>query len=81
MNINIRLDRNFTIQYNALQEKYGEAFAKLNGFANSQLSYTDFIDNFIDADAVADASVDGNSNVSNSDMRPLMNEMPKPHRK
>lgn len=81
MNINIRLDRNFTIQYNALQEKYGEAFAKLNGFANSQLSYTDFIDNFIDADAVADASVDGNSNVSNSDMRTLMNEMPKPHRK
>lgn len=81
MNINIRLDRNFTIQYNALQEKYGGTFAKLNGFANSQLSYTDFIDNFIDADAVADASVDGNSNVSNPDMRTLMNEMPKPHRK
>ena len=43
MNINIRLDRNFTIQYNALQEKYGESFAKLNGFAYSQLNYTDFI--------------------------------------
>lgn len=81
MNFNIRLDRNFTIQYNALQEKYGKAFAKLNGFADEQLSYTDFIDNFIDADAVADASVDGNSNVSNADMRTLMNEMPKPHRK
>ena len=55
--------------------------AYLNGFGDNQLSYTDFIDNFIDKDTVADASVDGNSNVGNKDMRTLMNEMPKPHRK
>ena len=55
--------------------------AYLNGFGDKQLSYTDFIDNFIDKDTVADASVDGNSNVGNKDMRTLMNEMPKPHRK
>ena len=29
----------------------------------------------------ADASVDGNANVSSKDIRTLMNEMPKPHRK
>ena len=45
------------------------------------MSYTDFIDNFIDAPTVADASVDGSANVTNKDMRTLMNEMPKPHRK
>ena len=64
-----------------MQTEYGEEFARLNGFADEQLSYTDFIDNFIDATTVADASVDGNANVSNKDMRTLMNEMPKSHRK
>ncbi len=81
MNYNIKFDRNFTIQYNALTNDYGEEFSRLNGFSPSQLSFTDFIDNFIDSTTVADASVDGNSNVSNKDMRTLMNEMPKPHRK
>lgn len=79
--ININLKKNFTTQYNKMQTEYGEEFAKLNGFADSQLSYTDFIDNFIDSATVADASVDGNANVSNKDMRTLMNEMPKSHRK
>jgi len=64
-----------------MSEKYGEELAYLNGFGDNQLSYTDFIDNFIDKETVADASVDGNSNVGNKDMRTLMNEMPKPHRK
>ena len=79
--INIRLNKNFTTQFNKMQEKYGEEFAKLNGFADEQLSYTDFIQNFIDTETVADVSVDGNANVGNKDMRTLMNEMPKSHRK
>lgn len=81
MNINVKLNKNFTTQYNKMQAEFGEEFAKLNGFADEQLSYTDFIDNFIDAQTVADISVDGNANVGNKDMRTLMNEMPKPHRK
>lgn len=80
-NINIRLNKNFTTQFNRLMGEYGEEFAYLNGFGDSQMSYTDFIDNFIDAEAVADASVDGNANVGNKDMRTLLNEMPKSHRK
>ena len=79
--INIRLMKNFTTQYNKMQTEYGEEFARLNGFADEQLSFTDFIDNFIDAQTVADASVDGNANVGTKDMRTLMNEMPKSHRK
>ena len=79
--ISIKLNKNFTTQFNRMQEKYGEEFAKLNGLSDSQLSYTDFIDNFIDTETVADVSVDGNANVGSKDMRTLMNEMPKPHRK
>lgn len=81
MDIKVRLNKNFQTAYNKMSEKYGEEMAYLNGFGDKQLSYTDFIDNFIDKDTVADASVDGNSNVGNKDMRTLMNEMPKPHRK
>lgn len=64
-----------------MQAEYGEEFAYLNGFADEQFSFTDFIDAFIDSETVADASVDGNANVGNKDMRTLMNEMPKSHRK
>ena len=81
MDIKVRLNKNFTTAYNRMSDKYGEEIAYLNGFGDKQLSYTDFIDNFIDKDTVADVSVDGNSNVGNKDMRTLMNEMPKPHRK
>ena len=81
MNINIKLAKNFTTQYNKMFECYGEEFAQLNGFGEEQLSFTDFINNFIDAETVADASVDGNANVGSKDMRTLMNEMPKAHRK
>lgn len=81
MYINIRLNKNFTTQYNKLQEEYGTELAQLNGFDDDQLSYTDFIDNFIVKDTVADASIDGNSNVSHKDIVTLLSEMPKPHRK
>jgi hypothetical protein len=37
-------------------------------FADGQLSYTDFIDNFVDTETVADASVDGNANVGQKDI-------------
>ena len=81
MNINVRLNKNFTTAFNRMQAEYGEEFSKLNGFGDSQLSYTDFIDNFVDTETVADASVDGNANVGHKDIVTLMNEMPKPHQK
>ena len=81
MNINIKLNKNFTTQFNKLLTEYGEEFAKLNGLSDTYLNYTDFIDNFIDKDTVADASIDGNANVGHKDIVTLLNEMPKPHRK
>ena len=81
MEIIINLKEAFTEKYNELQKKYGEGIARLNGFSEGQLSYTDFIDNFIDKDVVADASIDSSSNVSNKDVVTLEREMPKPHSK
>ena len=81
MDISIKLDKNFTTQYNKLLNEYGTEIAKINGFSDEQLSYTDFIDNFVDSETVADASIDGNANVGQKDIVTLINEMPKPHQK
>lgn len=81
MNINVKLDKNFTTVFNTLREDYGEDLARLNGFSDQQLSYTDFIDNFVDKAVVADASIDGNANVGHKDIVSLENEMSKPHSK
>ena len=81
MQINIRLDKNFTTQFNRLSNEFGTEIAKLNGFADEQLSYTDFIDNFVDKQTVADASIDGNANVGTKDVCTLEAEMSKPHSK
>lgn len=81
MKINIDLVKNFVSQYNKLQSEFGTEIARLNGFDDDQLSYTDFIDNFVDEETVADASIDGNSNVSHKDIVTLEREMPKPHSK
>ena len=81
MEINIKLNRNFTTAYNRLLNEYGTEMATINGFSDEQLSYTDFIDNFVCSDTVADASIDGNANVGQKDIVTLINEMPKPHQK
>lgn len=81
MQINIKCGKNFTTQYNKMQNEYGTELAKLNGFADEQLNYLEFIDNFVDTKVVADASIDPNSNVGRRDIVTLLTEMPKPHRK
>ena len=81
MEINIKLNKNFATAFNKMLNEYGEEMAKLNGFSDEQLSYTDFIDNFVDKQTVADASIDGNANVGTKDICSLTAEMSKPHSK
>ena len=81
MKINIQLIKNFATQWNKLQDEFGTEIAKINGFDDPQLSYTDFIDNFVDEETVADSSIDGNSNVGHKDIVTLEREMSKPHAK
>ena len=80
-NINIKLNKNFTTQLNKLQTEYGEEFARINGLSDDQLNFTAFIDNFIDSETVADASVDGSANVMHKDIITMLSEMPKAHQK
>ena len=79
--INIKLNKNFTTQYNKWKEKYGEEFERLQGLNDEKLSLTDFLSAFIDSDNVADSSIDASSNVSQKDVVSLLSEMSKPHRK
>jgi len=81
MNVDIKLGKDFSNQFQVMFELYGTEMARLNGFADDQLSYTDFIDNFVDKKSVADASIDGNANVGHKDIVTLENEMSKPHSK
>lgn len=82
MNINMKLDRNFTMALNKCLSKYGDCMAVLNGFSESQLNYTDFIDAFSQRNKnVADATIDGNANVGTKDVCSLVSEMHKPHMK
>lgn len=81
MEVRINLDPKFEEKFNSLKEAYGDRIAKLNGFSEEQLSYTDFIDNFVDKKVVADASIDSNANVSQKDIVSLETEMSKPHSK
>ena len=71
----------FLLDLEGLIQKNGHEMALLNGFADEQLNKTNFIDNFIRKDTVADASVDGNANVNHKNIATLIGEMPKPELK
>lgn len=80
-NIGIQLDADFVNYLEELLATSPKKLIELNGFANEQLNYTDFIDKFLKNDTVADSSIDGNSNVHHHDIVTLEHEMIKPHEK
>lgn len=80
MDIHINLDNDFERQLEKLKTKYGEEIARINGFSDEQMDYTDFIDYFVDeTNEVADSTIDSSANVSTKDVRTLLDEMNKPH--
>ena len=81
MLINLKLNKNFATAFNRLSNEYGTDMLELNGFSEEQLSYTDFLDNFISKETVADATIDGNANIGTKDICSLEAEMSKPHSK
>ena len=80
MNIPIKVNKDFEKSITSLTEKYGEDFEYLNGFHESQLNFSDFIDGFVDKN-VADVTIDANANASNKDIRSLLAEKGKSHDK
>ena len=81
MLINLRLNKNFATAFNKLSNEYGTDMVQLNGFSDEQLSWTDFLDNFVAKDTVADATIDSNANMGTKDVCSLEAEMSKPHSK
>lgn len=73
MNIPLKMNKDFEKAMHALNEKYGEDLDFLNGFHETQLNFSDFIDGFIDKN-VADVTIDANANASNKDIRSLISE-------
>lgn len=80
MKIRIKTDKNFNTTLNKLMEQYGEEFEILNGFHESQMNFSDFIDGFVDKN-VADVTIDANANASSKDIVSLLAEKGKSHDK
>ena len=63
MEIELKLSKDFERTLEDLKKKYGEDFEYINGVHPSQLDFSEFIDNFVDKQTVADASIDPTANV------------------
>ncbi len=73
MNIPLKMNKDFERAYTTVTDEYGEDFEILNGFHESQLNFSDFVDGFVDKN-VADVTIDSNANASSKDIRSLMSE-------
>lgn len=74
MNIKLNLSTDFQRCLEEMKNKYGEDFEYLNGIHPSQLDFSEFIDNFVDKDTLADTSIDPNANANHKDIRSFMAE-------
>ena len=74
MNIELKVKRDFEKTLEKLQDEYGEEFIYINGLHPSQLDYSEFINNFIKNDTLADTTVDPNANSYHRDIRSFMTE-------
>lgn len=81
MNLQINLNKDFERFFDKLKEEYGEDFVELNGLDDAHLSPTNFLDLFVKYTTVADASVDGSSNVNQKDIVTLRSEKSKSQEK
>ena len=77
MEIQLRLSKDFERFLEEMKRKYGEDFEIINGLHPSQLDFSEFIDNFVDKDTLADSSIDPNANANHKDIRSFMTEKAK----
>lgn len=74
MEIQLRLNKDFERCFEELKKRFGEDFEYINGVHPSQLDFSEFIDNFVDKDTLADSSIDPNANANHKDIRSFMTE-------
>ena len=70
----LKLSTDFERTLNVLRKKYGEDFEYINGLHPSQLDFSEFLDNFVNQDTMADATIDPNANAKHKDIRSFMTE-------
>lgn len=73
MNIPIKMNKDFERAFKTISEEHGEDFELLNGFHETQLNFSDFVDGFVDKN-IADVTIDANANASSKDIRSLISE-------
>ena len=77
MNIELKLNKDFERCVESLVTEFGEDFEILNGFHNSQLNFSDFIDSFVRKN-LAEVTIDNNASSANRDIVSLCSEKGKP---
>ena len=74
MDITLKLSKDFERCLEDLKKKYGEDFEYINGVHPSQLDFSEFLDNFVSKETMADATIDPNANARHKDIRSFMTE-------
>ena len=74
MEIKLNLNPDFERTLEALRTKYSSDFEYINGVHPSQLDYSEFLNNFVKNDTLADTSVDPNANANHKDVRSFITE-------
>lgn len=82
MEIKVNLNKNFVAAINRMEKKYGADFMRLNGFGNSNLNFSEFIDRFTaDNKQLVDISINPSANMAQKDVVTMINSMNEPHQK
>lgn len=74
MDIKLNLSKDFERCLEDLKKKYGEDFEYINGVHPSQLDFSEFLNNFVTNDTMADTTIDPNANANHKDVRSFMTE-------
>lgn len=74
MDISLKVTKDFERCLDDLKKKYGEDFEYINGLHPSQLDFSEFLDNFVNQDTMADATIDPNASAKHKDIRSFMTE-------
>lgn len=78
MDIELKLNTDFERTLDALRTKYSSDFEFINGIHPSQLDYSEFLNNFVKAETMADTTIDPNANANHKDIRSFITEKGKP---
>lgn len=77
MLISLKLTKDFESTLEDLKKEFGEDFEYINGVHSSQLDFSEFLNNFVSKDTMADVTIDPNANANHRDIRSFMTEKAK----